>query len=518
MMIATVLAVLATLLAGAAAGTPRENCIVSVSCMLSVCAHPDLTLCSFSLPITASQGVYADSFNAAGSREERCAAAHDLSLCFATTVTEHDEVVLAQGFLDATQFNEDCSEFEPTITEKVKLETADRSLRVGLGRGKDMVISRQQEPEIISIWSVNSKISTLAASAASKADFVSLQSTIARLKQAQGGIIDDIKSGLLEWVDSRLVNVENDIKTSLADALAELQAVANSIRTGFDDRVDTLEAQVSTITANVVSSIIAQIDTDNAALAASVNRIVTDTNAVSSRIDSVDSSINTKVSSAISTPKSTMDKLLAVFEKSPVMDAKLPVFRYNTWHTYTPYNGWYCDNNANMFGGVNPSTWTDGRAYASSLSADKNILRTLFNKKLNSGWNAVVQASEWYYSSSTDGQVTGAYFRIRNTKASAITWRTFFYFSGYWSWDEATSVALNGVSQWVYQSNCAVCSVNVDIAIPANRVSSVIFISTSGVPSSMRSNVLVFYNDCLRLPDGLEYVDDLEYATGGWEA
>jgi hypothetical protein len=33
----------------------------------------------------------------------------------------------------------------------------------------------------------------------------------------------------------------------------------------------------------------------------------------------------------------------------------------------------------------------------------------------------------------------------------------------------------------------------------------------------MRSLFLGFYNDSLKLPAGLEFVDDFDTATGGWE-
>lgn len=42
--------------------------------------------------------------------------------------------------------------------------------------------------------------------------------------------------------------------------------------------------------------------------------------------------------------------------------------------------------------------------------------------------------------------------------------------------------------------------------------------ASSGAPSGTRTLNLAFYNNCLNLPAGLEYVDDLLTATGGYES
>ena len=52
------------------------------------------------------------------------------------------------------------------------------------------------------------------------------------------------------------------------------------------------------------------------------------------------------------------------------------------------------------------------------------------------------------------------------------------------------------------------------ITLPANRTSTVIFTVPAGYPNTMRSLFMGFYNNMLMLPTGLEYVDDLQTATG----
>jgi hypothetical protein len=61
------------------------------------------------------------------------------------------------------------------------------------------------------------------------------------------------------------------------------------------------------------------------------------------------------------------------------------------------------------------------------------------------------------------------------------------------------------------------------LTIPKNRTSTVIFQVGGSTGwswccnSHTRKVVLAFYNNSLKLPSGLEFVDDLDTATGGWE-
>jgi hypothetical protein len=44
-----------------------------------------------------------------------------------------------------------------------------------------------------------------------------------------------------------------------------------------------------------------------------------------------------------------------------------------------------------------------------------------------------------------------------------------------------------------------------------------LFVSTSNPPSTTRTALLAFKSPTFAMPAGLELIDDLEYATGGWE-
>jgi hypothetical protein len=170
---------------------------------------------------------------------------------------------------------------------------------------------------------------------------------------------------------------------------------------------------------------------------------------------------------------------------------------------------------------VNPSLWTDGGAVASQISADKNLQRGLFTQKGYPGANALVYSEvEAYYPSSTNGRVVVVLFRVRNTTNNPIGWTPYFYYSGYTAWGQRASVAINGTTVWAGGDTHG-AQAAVGLSIPPLRTSTVIFVSHSGPYLSqalfLRSTILGFYNNSLNLPAGLEFVDDLETATGGYE-
>jgi len=211
--------------------------------------------------------------------------------------------------------------------------------------------------------------------------------------------------------------------------------------------------------------------------------------------------------------------LMEAFEHTPFMDHSLPVYRWAVWSTYNQANGqWYAGNNANMFGGIHASTWGDGNGHAGQLSGDKNVQRGLFNKRGYMGWQGTVWAEEWYYYSSTNSRHIGALFRIKNTESRSIRWRVVFHYTGWSGWGEQAGVNFNGRNMWNTGNNCgAHCTATVNFDVPADRTSTMIFVVASNSPSGTRTTYLAFRENTLRLPSGLEYVDDMDYAEGGWE-
>ena len=196
------------------------------------------------------------------------------------------------------------------------------------------------------------------------------------------------------------------------------------------------------------------------------------------------------------------------------------VYRWQKFNTYDQYT-WAFQNGTAFTGGVNPSTWTDSNAQANQISANKDIQRTLFTRKGYGGKNALVILDSRTYHSSTNGFVGLVLFRIKNETPDDINWTVNYHYTSYSGWGERASASLNGADTWNSGgSNCHFntnCQVNLTFAIPADRTSTVIFVSTGGSRNTNRSHVLAFGSDSLELPPGLSYLDDLDTATGGYE-
>jgi hypothetical protein len=205
---------------------------------------------------------------------------------------------------------------------------------------------------------------------------------------------------------------------------------------------------------------------------------------------------------------------------------QVATYRYAVFDTYDQGSGWMAGNDPSLFGGIAPSAWTDGSAVASSMSSSKEVLRTLFNKKGYAGANALVVSESTHQASSTNGRVAVVLFRIRNTTAADIVWTPAFRATSYSAWGELASVAFNGAAAWSSASVGgslvpASGPYSVALTVPAGRVSSAIFVSTTGPAYGMgsflvRSLFLAFVNNSLALPAGLQFVDDLDTATGDW--
>jgi len=204
-----------------------------------------------------------------------------------------------------------------------------------------------------------------------------------------------------------------------------------------------------------------------------------------------------------------------------------PTYRWAVWSTFDQSPGWFGqanpgangDGDALLFGGVKPQAWSDGNGIAANMSPDKAVLRTLFNKTAKIYPNTNVWAEAWYSYSSTNGKLAGALFRIKNSTNADIVWSPMFDYTSYSGWSEIASVQINGINSWQSNNDCYTnCTKTIALTVPKNRMSTAIFVSASSpAPGSMRSLLLAFINNTLTLPPGLTFVDDLDYATGGWE-
>jgi hypothetical protein len=201
-------------------------------------------------------------------------------------------------------------------------------------------------------------------------------------------------------------------------------------------------------------------------------------------------------------------------------------YRYAVFNTIDYYSTWLMNNDASMFGGVAPAGWKSNyRAY--QMSADKEVLRTLFTKKGYAGKNAVIHADTRLQYGGQDGRMVAALFRIRNSTAAAITWTPQLWYTAFSGMGEYASAALNGAEVFASGGGgLGVFQTAFNVSIPPNRTSTFIVVAGGSYPYNVtsgayaiyhRSIVLAFRNGSLALPAGLSFVDDLGTAAGGWE-
>ena len=82
---------------------------------------------------------------------------------------------------------------------------------------------------------------------------------------------------------------------------------------------------------------------------------------------------------------------------------------------------------------------------------------------------------------------------------------------------------VNGSCLWTADCGGGVCTRAQPITIPKGRTSTVVVNAAGsaaynwGYGNQVRKVMLAFYNNSLKLPTGLQFVDDFDTATGGWE-
>lgn len=195
---------------------------------------------------------------------------------------------------------------------------------------------------------------------------------------------------------------------------------------------------------------------------------------------------------------------------------------------------WLLGNEPGWFGGVRPSDWVFG-ATAGRISPDKAIQRQLFTRRGYGAANANLHSE--VYLSVDDGtlrlstsRVFAALFRVRNTTDAIVPWPVAFVHTcatfGSGNRTRMASIALNGVDVWTSAGQrCGrserLASVTLDI--PSSRTSTVVFVSQASERGSVtgtvaeKTLVMAFRGASLALPPGLEFVDDLDTASGGYE-
>merc|ERR1712167_333613 len=136
-------------------------------------------------------------------------------------------------------------------------------------------------------------------------------------------------------------------------------------------------------------------------------------------------------------------------------------------------------------------------------------------------FGATVCALTWEMPHSTDDRRCGAFFRIKNTGTSAKNWNVQWHWTGWHGWGNYASLAVNKNNHW--HGECySMCYRDENINIPANsagnRISSIAFITGGTHPYGHYNHHRMVYLSFQKLdvPDGLEFVDDMETVGGTW--
>lgn len=202
-----------------------------------------------------------------------------------------------------------------------------------------------------------------------------------------------------------------------------------------------------------------------------------------------------------------------------VVESRLEVsvpYRWQTFNTYEHgYSGWLMGNNSDMYGGVSPAGWTDGAQGASAMSTDLGTLSTLLVNKGYATSNATIWSKVETTYQTSNGEILVVLLRLQNTTQNPINWSPVYFYSANNSRGEHASVALNGVNVWNSSSTNGLSSQYVQMTLPANSTSTVIFTSSLGPALATNAGVderagqFGFYANSLSLPAGLMAVDDL---------
>jgi len=351
--------------------------------------------------------------------------------------------------------------------------------------------------------------------------------------------MNDKIADLLETVEDlqkQLMDEKQESKDEAAETAQDLRTLESKLSDAVEAAKESLEDSVDDLSDKV--------DQSNIATTAAVNKAKSDTTAALNKAKSdtdaaLDKSKKDAATASAALEKkisgSVTDKLksfegtevaLTSLKKSYHGNPKIPVYRVAKFKTHHGNFGWFDGNDAQGFGGIHPSQWTDGNYRCDQMNADVKYLQRLFTQKETANKYGANICSEGYdQRTSTTGLVCGALFRIKNTGTSTIRWSPAITMTSWHGWAESASISVNG-NNLIGAKDCNhMCRFTPSLDIPANsqkdRISTAIFASTSsyanGHYNQWRATLLLFRDNSLALPNGLEFVEDLDTMTGSWK-
>jgi hypothetical protein len=338
----------------------------------------------------------------------------------------------------------------------------------------------------------------------------SAQTDVADLeaKLASGG--DTAVAAFRQTIDQLMpsLNRIQELVSEIDEADAKVQEIKKDTETSITDQGKAIDDAVDKVKSDITEKL---------------NEAAEDLlGTVNSRLNEVikgNSDLIDEYSDAVDKIKTEVGSIATGLATTHFNDPKAPVFRYNIWHCYQngPV-GWYQGNNPAPFGNRHPSQWGDDNTWAHDMHPEIKYLKRLFNKEMYGSSDGItVCAESFHMCHSTDDKRCGAITRIRNTKSSNVNIRINWTFSGWCGWGNRASTALNKGNVW---GGCChgICTRDDNYNIVGGKINTLAWVAGGSHPyghyNHFRTTMLSFNN--FNLPDGLEFVDDLDTATGTW--
>merc|ERR1719272_2449801 len=290
-------------------------------------------------------------------------------------------------------------------------------------------------------------------------------------------------------MDERITQLMADVKsltTALAAKSKELDEKVDAAKEALEDSVDDLSDKVDKSNTDTTAALKKANTDTTAALEKSKKETTAALDQSKKDAAIANAALEKKISGSVTDklkPFEGTEVALTSLKKSYHGNPKIPVYRVAKFKTHHGNFGWFDGNDAQGFGGIHPSQWTDGNYRCDQMNADVKYLQRLFTQKETANKYGANICSEGYgQRSSTTGMVCMALFRIKNTGTSSIRWAPPITMTSYHGWSETASISLNG-NNLIGSRNCQhMCRFTPTVNVPANsqkdRVSTVIFMST----------------------------------------
>jgi len=342
-----------------------------------------------------------------------------------------------------------------------------------------------------------------------------MEATIQRMSnsmQTESPVVTAVRS-----ITDRIQATASSVLTSnsqTAAAVSNFQASASTSEDLLDTMQPVIESRMSTLEDHMMYSL---------DLARNTTEIVL--SRTSGELQASSSRQLNSIQASLSSTMAPMAGLATAMGNTHYLHPEIPVYRWHMYHVYSNNGvGWFDGNNPRFFGGRHPSQWGDGNTNVWDMHRDIRYMARLFTRRgVGTQYGATVCSETWYLYSSTDTKYCIALFRIKNVGTSTVGWRVNWHGTGWSGWGNYQTITMNGSQRW--GSSCTWwCHRSYTFNIPANsnrnRVSTVIFANGMCHPNHYADNHHIETTflgfDGLALPNNLQYVDDMDTASGNW--